>query len=72
MPPRFERTEAQERYMRGIHNALSRGRAAAEDPAFDRRHNPYRQFEHRKSWDEGFIQRRTELAALKSETPSDA
>lgn len=45
---------AAERYVIQLQNADSRGFAAAEDPRFTERDNPYFRFEHRESWLAGF------------------
>lgn len=42
------------RWMKGLSNAEAKGRAAAEDGAFTEADNPYRMYEHRRSWLDGF------------------
>lgn len=55
-------TEHKRHFLRGIKSAEEKGRAAAEDPISDERDNPYRYFEHRICWRDGFRERRAELA----------
>lgn len=55
------RTEGEERYLRGFFAAIEKGRAAADEPSFGERDNPYRSFEHRTNWLLGFRKRRAEL-----------
>lgn len=57
-------TEGMKRWMRGFNNAYDKGVAAADDPAFTERHNPYKMYEHSQQWLTGFRARR---AALKPE-----
>ncbi len=51
---KFERSEAEKRYMTGLWNADSKGFAAGQDPNFTERDNPYKQSEHRQFWLDGF------------------
>ena len=47
-------TAASKRYMQGLWNAAAKGVASGQDPAFSERDNPYKQFEHREFWLDGF------------------
>lgn len=58
---RFQTSVAEQGYVKGLMNAEAKGFAAASDPAFTERDNPYQRFEHRKSWMEGFRRGRAAL-----------
>lgn len=47
---------AEKAYITGLQNAFSKGCAAAEDVTITERDCPYKRFEHRKSWLDGFRQ----------------
>lgn len=51
---KFTRPEGHDRYMRGLWNADSKGFAAGQDEQFTTRDNPYKSFEHRQFWLDGF------------------
>lgn len=54
MSGRWLRSSAGDAYVKGLQNAVAKGRAAAEDPTIRERDCPYSRFEHRKSWLDGF------------------
>ena len=45
-------------YVKGLLDAEQKGRAAAEDPEFKESDNPYKRWEHRTSWRDGFRHQR--------------
>ena len=51
---RHRRSDAEERYARGIKNAESKGFAAGLDQYFSETDNPYKRYEHRSAWLAGF------------------
>lgn len=58
---RFSPSRQEAGYVKGLFAAYSKGVASADDPAFNESANPYKRFEHRKSWLEGFRWKRGQL-----------
>lgn len=56
---RLKRAPGAIRYMNGLRNAEAKGYAAGLDKNFAERDCPYRGFEHRHFWLEGFKRART-------------
>lgn len=51
---KYPRSRAEAGYVAGLQNAEAKGFAAGQDRQFTENDNPYRKFEHRKSWLDGF------------------
>lgn len=64
---KFNRPKGEERYMNGLWNADSKGFAAGQDPQFSERDNPYKQYEHRQFWLDGFRRARNPPPQTKRE-----
>lgn len=60
---KFNRPEGEKRYMQGLWNADSKGYAAGQDPHFTERDNPYKMYEHRQFWLDGFRRARATSTA---------
>lgn len=58
------RRSGKDRWVNGLHNATLRGIAAAQDPAFEERHCPYKMWEHRTIWLEAFRKERSRIAGV--------
>lgn len=56
------RLDMGEVYVRSIQNAYAEGRVMAEEPDATEAHCRFRRYEQRKSWLDGFRERRAELA----------
>lgn len=59
---KFTKPAGQDRYMNGLWNADSKGFAAGQDEQFTVHDNPYKQFEHRQFWIDGFRRARAAKA----------
>jgi ribosome modulation factor len=64
---RHRRTPGEEAYMEGFFAAIDKGYAAGLDPKFAERDNPYKRFEHKKNWLDGF--RKARAQAKQEPTP---
>lgn len=47
-------TDGHKRYMRGLEAADSKGFAAGQDESFSEKDCPYKNYEHKRCWTDGF------------------
>lgn len=54
-------------WMAGLTKADAAGYAAGGEPECDETWNPYKRYEHRRSWQEGFQRRRKEMTDARAQ-----